>query len=158
MNQESFTSLAKEHEHLNELFDGHQRGLLEGNVDLALSALATFGGELERHLEFEEHRVLPLYADLGAETPGGTLALFQAEHAKLREAVERLTRRTEELYGARDIKGAIVALLDDEAMFKGLFHHHVGREEKLLFPRLDERTTEEERRTWLNPSDENSGK
>jgi hemerythrin-like domain-containing protein len=86
---------------------------------------------------------------MGAETPGATLELLQAEHVKLRERLADLIRRTESLYGAADVQGAIMALLDDEVSFKGLFHHHIGREEKWLFPRLDERATEEERRTWL---------
>lgn len=58
--------------------------------------------------------------------------------------------RTNELFATTDLPGATIALLNDEAMFKSLFHHHGSREEKILFPRLDQRSTEEERETWLS--------
>ena len=48
------------------------------------------------------------------------------------------------------VVASVLALLDEEAMFKGLFHHHAFREQNLLFRRLDELSTEEERKTWLS--------
>lgn len=145
-----FASLSQQHEALDRLFDSHQRGLFAGDIDLALAALSKFSGDLERHIEFEERRVLPLYADQAAETPGATLEIVQAEHRKLQDGVATLIRRTEELFEAPDLPGAILALLSEEAMFKSLFHHHAAREEKILFPRLDQLSTEEERQTWLS--------
>lgn len=136
----SFASLSQQHQNLDRLFDSHQRG----------AALSKFACELERHIEFEERRLLPLYADQGAETAGATLEIFQAEHRKLRDGVATLMRRTNELFATTDLPGATIALLNDEAMFKSLFHHHGSREEKILFPRLDQRSTEEERETWLS--------
>lgn len=146
----SFASLSQHHEDLGRLFDSHQRALFASDIDLALAALSKFASDLERHIEFEERRLLPLYADQGAETTGATLEIFQAEHRKLRDGAANLMRRTEELFTAPDLPGSILALLTDEAMFKGLFHHHATREERILFPRLDERSTEEERQTWLS--------
>lgn len=145
----SFASLSKYHDELDRLFDGHQRALLASDLGLALARLTKFGGELDSHIDFEERRLLPLYADLGAETAGGTLEIFQAEHEKLRDSVRQLIQKTELLYPSSDLPGAILQLLTDEAAFKGLFHHHAVREQKQLFARLDERTTEEERETWL---------
>ena len=92
---------------------------------------------------------MPLYADQGAETAGATLEIFQAEHRKLRDGLTKLTRTTEALSASEDPIGSILALLDEETAFKGLLHHHASREQNLLFPRLDERTTEEERKMWL---------
>lgn len=77
------------------------------------------------------------------------MQIFQAEHRKLREDIASLTRHTEALYSSNDILGSILALLDEEAMFKGLFHHHAQREQNLLFPRLDERATEDQRKKVL---------
>jgi iron-sulfur cluster repair protein YtfE (RIC family) len=142
----SFSSLEGEHEELEHLFDHHQRALLERNVGTALATLNTFGDDLEQHIEFEEETLLPIYAEEGGETPGGTLKIFQAEHRKLREEAARLMVRTQALYASKDMMGSILALLDEEAMFKGLFRHHALREKNLLFPRLDERTTEEQRK------------
>jgi len=146
----SFASLSKHHKELEGLFDTHQRALLTSDIDLALAALSKFRGDLEHHIDFEERRLLPAYADHGGETAGGTLELFQAEHRKLRDSIASLTQRTEQLFTSADLPGSILALLSDEAAFKGLFHHHMAREQKFLFPRLDERTTEKERDTWLS--------
>jgi iron-sulfur cluster repair protein YtfE (RIC family) len=145
----SFASLSKVHDELDRLFESHQRALLASDIDAALALLAKFVMELGNHIDFEERRLLPLYADQGGETAGATLEIFQAEHRKLRESIEKLTRQTESLYTSPDLQGDILGLLNDEAGFKGILHHHVAREQKQLFPRLDERTTEEERETWL---------
>lgn len=148
----SFSSLTKDHIDLNRLFNSHQRALFARDVDMALALLTTFGTRLNHHIDFEEQRLLPLYADQGAETTGGTLQIFQAEHRKLRDGLAKLTRLTEELYASADLTGSILALLAEETAFNGLFHHHVSREQNVLFPRLDERTTEDERKMWLSRS------
>ncbi len=147
---ESFSSLAKDHVHLGRLFNSHQRALVARDGDTALATLRTFAGELTRHIDYEEQRLLPLYADKGAETVGGTLEIFQAEHRKLREGLVNLTRHTEALNASNDIVASILTLLDEEMRFKGLFHDHAFREQNLLFSRLDELSTEEERKTWLS--------
>ena len=145
----SFSSLLDEHAELEHLFNSHQRALLAKNVDTALAALTTFGDELDQHIDYEEHTLFPVFAEEGGETEGATLKIFQAEHRKLLEGAVRLTRKTEALYASTDMMASILALLDEEAMFKGLFHHHALREKNLLFPRLDERTTEEQRKRML---------
>jgi len=145
----SFSCLVGEHAELERLFDSHQRALLEGNVGNAVAVLKIFADELCEHIDFEEERLLPLFAQEGGETEGATLEIFQAEHRKLREQAEKLTRKTQALFASSDLAGLTIALMDDEALFKGLFHHHALREKNLLFPRLDERTTEDQRQRLL---------
>jgi iron-sulfur cluster repair protein YtfE (RIC family) len=142
----SFSSLEGEHSELEHLFESHQRALLDKNIGTAVAALNTFGDELEQHIEYEEETLLPYYAEHGGETEGGTLKIFQAEHQKLRQDSVRLAARTHALYSSTDVMGSILELLDEESMFKGLFRHHALREKNVLFPRLDERTTEEQRK------------
>jgi hemerythrin-like domain-containing protein len=144
-----FSLLLSEHAGLEELFGKHQRALLSKDVDTALATLATFNSRMNRHIGYEEEVLLPLYAAKGKETTGGTLPIFQAEHRKLREAAAKLARHTEALQTSSDILGSIIALLDEEAMFKGLFNHHSQREESLLFPQLDACTTDAERKRAL---------
>jgi iron-sulfur cluster repair protein YtfE (RIC family) len=145
----SFSCLVGEHAELERLFDAHQRAVLEGNVGTAVAVLKTFGDELHEHIDFEEKALLPLFAEEGGETEGATLEIFQAEHRKLREHADKLTMKTQALFASPDLMGSIIALMDEEALFKGLFHHHALREKNLLFPRLDERTTEEQRERIL---------
>jgi hemerythrin-like domain-containing protein len=145
----SFSCLIGEHAELERLFDSHQRALLEGNVGTALAVVKAFGDGLYEHIEYEEKTLLPVFADEGGETEGATLEIFLSEHRKLREQADKLTAKTQALFASADLMGSIIALMDDEALFKGLFHHHALREKNLLFPRLDERTTEEQRERLL---------
>jgi iron-sulfur cluster repair protein YtfE (RIC family) len=146
----SFASLSAQHEELERQFDAHQRALLASDIGEAVAALTKFQSQLEAHIDFEERRLLPLYADKQAESAGGTLEIFQAEHRKLRDGVHTLIQKTELLYTSHDLPGAILQLLTEETTFKGLFQHHTVREQRQLFSRLDERTTEEERKLWLS--------
>jgi hemerythrin-like domain-containing protein len=145
----TFSSVLAEHAELEDLFAKHQRALLTKDIPAAVATLTTFENELGRHIAFEDQVLLPLYASKGAEVEGATLPIFHAEHRKLREMAAKLVRETDALDGSSDLLGAILQLLDDESLFKGLFAHHGLREENLLFPALDARTTEAEREKAL---------
>jgi iron-sulfur cluster repair protein YtfE (RIC family) len=145
----SFSCLIGEHAELERLFDSHQRALLEGNVGTALAVVKAFGDELYEHIQYEEKTLLPVFAEEGGETEGATLEIFLSEHRKLREQADKLIAKTQALFASTDLMRSTIALMDDEALFKGLFHHHALREKNLLFPRLDERTTEEQRERLL---------
>ena len=100
-------------------------------------------------MEYENEVLLPLYGAKKAETEGATLPIFRAEHRKLREVCANLAHSTAALNSSSDVLTSILKLLDEEALFKGLFRHHAQREENLLFPRLDAYTTEWEREKAL---------
>jgi regulator of cell morphogenesis and NO signaling len=142
-------SLASEHDELEDLFEKHQRALLARDLHLSLVMIRAFENVLERHIEYENEVLLPLYAAKKAETEGATLPIFRSEHRKLREVCAKLTHSTAALNSSSDILASILTLLDEEALFKGLFSHHSLREENLLFPRLDACTTEWEREKAL---------
>jgi hemerythrin-like domain-containing protein len=80
--------------------------------------------------------VLPKYVQQGLETAGGTLEIFQAEHRKLKEMIQSLTRATLRLFNADDLDAQLIAIFDQETLFKGLFKHHADREQSILIPRL----------------------
>jgi len=142
-------SLLSEHDELEELFEEHQRDLLTRDLDASFALITVFKSALERHIEFENEVLLPLYAAKKAETEGATLPIFRSEHRKLRELCANLAQKTAALNSSSDVVASILKLLDEEALFKGLFRHHTQREENLLFPRLDASTTEWERQKAL---------
>ena len=142
----TFASILAEHSELERLFEKHQRALLSRDLDGAVATLKTFENELGRHIAIEDQVLLPLYAAKGGEVEGGTLAIFHAEHRKLQEMTTSLVRSSEALESSSDVLGSILKLLDQEALFKGLFSHHATREKNLLFPRLEACTTAAERR------------
>ena len=145
----TLASVLAEHADLEQLFDKHQRALLSRDLDAAIATLSMFENELTRHIALEDEVILPLYAAKGAETEGGTLPIFHAEHRKLRDMVADLARGTADLDSSTDLLGSILRLLDQESLFKGLFAHHAAREENLLFPRLEACTTSAERERAL---------
>jgi len=147
--EHTFASLEAEHKDLEQLFEGHQRALIARDLDAAVATINTFQNRLNWHIGYEDRVLLPLYKAKAGEVEGGTLPIFQAEHRKLRECVASLARSTESLYSSEDIVGSILNLLDEEALFKGLFNHHALREHNLLFPRLDAVTNETERERAL---------
>lgn len=141
----SLKFLLSEHDELSDVFNNHQRALIMRDIDGAVAMLTTFQNALNRHIAYEDEVLLPLYAAKHAETEGATLPIFHAEHAKLRQMCAKLAQDAINLYDSCDILGSILKLLDEEALFKGLFTHHAQRETSLLFPRLDACTTEFER-------------
>lgn len=149
---QTFASVLREHTALEDLFAKHQRALLSRDLSGATATLKTFEGELGRHIAFEDEVLLPLYAAKEAEVEGATLPIFHAEHRKLREMAAKLVQKTEALDVSQDVLGSILKLLDDEALFKGLFAHHGMREENLLFPALDACTTAMEKEKALRQS------
>ena len=145
----SFSSLLSEHADLEALFNTHQRALMTRDLEPALGAIVKFENLLKQHIAFEEEVLLPIYNAKRLQTLGGTVPIFQAEHRKLVQFIAKLTRYTEALPESSDILGSILKLLEEEAMFKGLLHHHSLREKNLLFPRLDAYTSEPEReKAW----------
>jgi hemerythrin-like domain-containing protein len=149
VNEYSLSSVLYEHDELEEIFTKHQRALLMRDVQAASATITTFQNILKRHIGYEDEVLLPLYSAKGAETEGGTLPIFQAEHRKLLESAAALVRRTEALGDSSDLLDSILKLLDEEALFKGLFSHHALREQNILFPRLDAYTTKAEREKAL---------
>jgi hemerythrin-like domain-containing protein len=145
----TFSLLLSEHTDLTCLFEKHQRALFSKDIGTALAAITRFGNELKRHIDYEENVLLPLYSAKGAETEGGTLTIFNAEHRKLKDTADNLARKTAAIYASSDMLGSILKLLDEETLFKGLFDHHALREQNILFPRLDAVTSEAERERAL---------
>ena len=149
MKGKTFYSVLSEHIDLEHLFEKHQRALVSRDIAASLAAIQAFERGLLQHIAFEDDVLLPLYAAKGAEVEGGTLSIFHAEHRKLKEMAEDLVRQSLALERSSDLLGSILEILDHEALFKGLFSHHAVREENLLFPALEARTTQGEREKVL---------
>src|SRR5262245_61687248 len=115
-----FSSLLSEHDQLEQMFDKHQRALLVRDVEGALATILDFESALNRHIAYEDEVLLPLYGAKRVETEGASLALFHAEHRKLRETAANLACKTAALHDSCDLPASILALFDDEALFKGL--------------------------------------
>jgi len=147
--QSSFLSLLEIHERLDEIFAYHQEALLALDVELAQASLKQFEGELRAHMQVEEVLLLPVYARAG-RIKGGPPEFYTGEHKKMLEFLARFNERLEVLRATpAALKRGIIELFDQEAVFKQLIQHHDMREQNLLYPTLDEVTSEAEREALL---------
>jgi hemerythrin-like domain-containing protein len=141
----SFNDLLELHKRLDELFLGHQRALLRMNVDRAETLWQEYECRLTAHMRDEEELMLPLYGQRAKIPVGGTVEIFSGEHDKLRQYLALFKAELNELRTASDLERGVLFLLDSQHLFKRLLVHHDHREKKMLYPLLDEVTTDDER-------------
>ena len=141
----SFSQLLEIHKQLDELFLEHQRSLLRLDLMAASDALEAYTIELFAHMQDEEEWMIPMYRERAEVPVGGAAEIFLGEHDKMRQYLllfkEELTKMAE----VEDLERAVIFLLDSQHIFKRLLVHHDTREKKMLYPLLDQVTTEQER-------------
>ena len=133
------------HQRLDELFLEHQRELIRLDLDRAESALDEYAAALLAHIRDEEMFMIPLYSERVSAPPGGTVEIFLGEHDKLRTFLELFKEEIAKIRAMDDIERGVLFLIDSQHLFKRLLVHHDNRETKMLYPLLDEVTTENER-------------
>lgn len=145
----SFLTLLETHQQLEELFLQHQEDLLTLDLERAARELKDYEQKLVLHMRQEEDWLLPVFERAGP-IPGGAIELFTGEHKKMRAFVVRFKETLAELKSRpADLKRRVIALFDQEALFKHLVEHHDAREESILYPTLDRITSEAEREELL---------
>lgn len=142
---ESFNNLLELHKRLDELFLEHQRSLLRLDLAAAGAALEVYEAELLAHIRDEESLMLPLYRERVKAPVGGTVEIFLGEHDKLRQFLVLFKKELVKLETVEDLERGVLFLIDSQHLFKRLLVHHDNRERKMLYPLLDEVTTDEER-------------
>ncbi len=142
----SFTDLLELHKNLDELFLEHQRGLIRLDLDRAEVALDKYAAELLAHIRDEEAFMIPLYSERVTVPVGGTAEIFLGEHEKLRRFLELFKKEIAKIRLMQDVERGVLFLIDSQHLFKRLLVHHDNRETKMLYPLLDEVTSEDEQR------------
>lgn len=142
---QSFSDLLELHRDLDQLFLEHQRALLRLNIKLAATLLDQYEKQLLDHIRDEEELMLPLYRDRAAIPVGGAPEIFTGEHEKLRQFLLLFREEMSKLEAADDLEKDVLFLIDSQHLFKRLLVHHDTREKKMLYPLLDEVTTQPER-------------
>lgn len=141
----SFNDLLMLHRQLDELFFEHQRALLRLDLNRASTLLAAYEAELLAHMRDEEQLMIPLYRERAQAPVGGAAEIFLGEHDKLRQYLVLFREELAKLATADDLERGVLFLLDSQHLFKRLLVHHDSREKKMLYPLLDQITTEQER-------------
>ncbi len=141
----SFNDFLGLHGQLDALFLEHQRGLIRLDLDTAEAALDEYAGALLAHMRDEEEFMLPLYGERVTPPVGGTVEIFLSDHVKLKRFLELFKEEIAKIRGMEDIERGVLFLIDSQHLFKRLLVHHDNRESKMLYPLLDQVTSESER-------------
>jgi len=142
----SFNDLLEMHKQLDDLFLEHQRSLLRQDLMAAGDALEAYTIELLAHMQDEEEWMLPIYRERAEVPVGGTADIFLGEHDKMRQYLLLFKEELAKLAEEEDLERGVIFLLDSQHIFKRLLVHHDTRERKVLYPLLDQVTTEPERK------------
>lgn len=141
----SFSDLLELHRRLDALFLDHQRVLMRLDLDQAESLLGDYEAKLFAHIRDEEELMLPLYRERVSAPVGGAAEIFLGEHEKLRQFVVLFGEQIAKIRTMNDQERGALFLIDSQHLFKRLLVHHDTRERKMLYPLLDQVTTEAER-------------
>ena len=141
----SFNDLLDVHRELDELFFRHQQALMRIEIDRAEQLLAEYSRNLLAHISDEQEVLLPIYAERVKAPVGGAVDIFITEHEKLRQFLALFTAEIGKIREMDDVERGVLFLIDSQHLFKRLLVHHDAREKKMLYPLLDEVTTEAER-------------
>lgn len=125
--------LLDDHQRLDGLFSEFQRQVRQERVS-AGETFSRFVGGLERHLEWEEDLLFPLFEQRSGMTGVGPTAVMRAEHRCFKVLIDRVQDR---LNVGSSLDGLDKQLLDT------LTAHNL-KEEKLLYPWIDGFLSEEE--------------
>lgn len=145
----SFKDMLGLHRELDELFFRHQVSLLDYNFRTAYERLCEYEAALLEHMRDEEELLIPLYGERAAPSRGGRADFFLLEHAKMRRHLAHFREQLPRLYGLPEPSRALIKLLDQETTYKHLVEHHDEREERHLYPALEQVTTDAEREAIL---------
>lgn len=141
----SFNDLLDVHRELDELLFQHQRALMRIEIDRAEELLAEYARDLLAHIRDEEEVMLPIYSERVKAPVGGAVDIFLAEHEKLRRFLALFAEEIARIRQMDDQERGVLFLIDSQHLFKRLLVHHDTREKKMMYPLLDQVTTEAER-------------
>lgn len=145
----SFSDLLDLHQQLDELFLEHQRALMRLDLDRAASLLDEYESQLLAHIRDEEDLMIPLYQQRATAPIGAAAEIFLGEHEKLRQFLAFFKEEIAKIKMNDDVEAGALFLIDSQHLFKRLLVHHDTREGRMLYPLLDEVTTESERQRLL---------
>jgi iron-sulfur cluster repair protein YtfE (RIC family) len=138
------------HADLHERFAVHRDYVVGLEFGRALEALERFEAELRTHMAVEEQHILPLYERRVGHVLGGDPQFFYLEHKNILRNIDSAKDELRRL--AADPKAGrrqAHEFIDREGILHHLLEHHDLRERNVLYPKLDEALTPEERDALL---------
>ena len=123
-----------DHDRLDALFESFQR---EKRQDFAKAkkTFAEFKAGLQRHILWEEELLFPRWEENSGMAEGGPTQIMRSEHRSIRDCMEAIQNEVER--EAPDSDG-------DEQRLLELLKAHNMKEERILYPSMDQVISEEE--------------
>jgi len=126
----------EDHDRLDGLFQSFQ-ALKRSDAAKAKAAFKEFKFGLQRHIVWEEELLFPLWEEKTGLSDGGPTFVMRHEHRRIGEQLEAIHRKVAEENPDSD---------QEEQALTALLASHNLKEERVLYPSLDQVTTEEERK------------
>lgn len=113
---------------------------------------SAFEAALEEHKQLEDGEVFPHYAALPGLFPrGGSPELLAGDHTSIEKALLSCRRAVTHLCATPParLRREVVLVLERFLRLRGVLEHHTLREERFLYPALDEALSEKRRAELL---------
>ena len=134
----------QDHDRLDELFKTYQK-LKRSDFAKAKEAFKAFKLGLQRHIVWEEGVLFPLWEEKTGMSEGGPTFVMRAEHRQIGQQLEAIHGKVAEQNPDSD--------QEEQALLDLLGSHNI-KEERVLYPAIDQLTSAEERETvFLNMND-----
>ena len=125
----------QDHDRLDELFKTFQR-LKRSDFAKAKEAFTEFKFGLQRHIVWEEDVLFPLWEEKTGMSEGGPTFVMRNEHRQIGQQLEAIHEKVGELNSESD---------QEEQALLNLLGSHNMKEERVLYPSIDQVTSAEER-------------
>ncbi|MFI5304297.1 MAG: hemerythrin domain-containing protein [Nitrospiria bacterium] len=125
--------MSKDHDRLDGIFSAFQKTKAE-NLDQAKKSFANFESGLLRHIVWEEEILFPAFeVQTGMKNMGPT-AVMRLEHLKIKELLDQISQKLQYInIHTGDVEESLIYVLK----------LHNDKEEKILYPWIDQSLSEE---------------
>jgi iron-sulfur cluster repair protein YtfE (RIC family) len=127
----------QDHDWLDELFKTFQK-LKRDDFSKAKEAFREFKFGLQRHIVWEEDVLFPLWEEKTGMSEGGPTSVMRAEHRQIGRQLEAIHGKVADQNPDSD---------QEEQVLLELLGSHNMKEERVLYPAIDQLTSAEERET-----------
>jgi len=124
----------EDHDRLDTLFHSFRESKRQ-NFPKAHDAFQTFCRGLQRHILWEEELLFPLWEEKTGMVDAGPTVVMRAEHRRIGEQLEAIRRKLAERNSQTD---------QEEAALLELLGAHNLKEERVLYPSIDQLATPDE--------------
>jgi iron-sulfur cluster repair protein YtfE (RIC family) len=127
----------QDHDRLDELFKAFQK-MKRSDFPKAKEAFKAFKFGLQRHIVWEEDVLFPLWEEKTGMSEGGPTFVMRAEHRQIGQQLEAVHDKVGDQNPDSD--------QEEQALLDLLGTHNI-KEERVLYPAIDQLTSPEERET-----------